>query len=73
MNKDNIISAVTRMYTTTKISPKTSNEYSQLIIEFSNGYVYSGFLNAEQKKLIEYAILENSTSRAFLDDSPRHP
>jgi hypothetical protein len=45
---DNIVSKVTRVYVKTALSKKTNEKYSQLKIEFVNGYTFTAFLNDEQ-------------------------
>lgn len=68
MNKDNIIHAVPRIHTETKTSAKTGNQYNQIIITFSNGYKYAGFLSDEQIKLIEYAVKEAPVQNMFTNE-----
>lgn len=62
-SNDNIISAIPRVHTEEHKSARTGSNYNQLVITFSNGYVYKSFLNDEQKKLIEYAIKESRQER----------
>lgn len=64
---DNIVSHIPRVYTETLTSPKTGKPYTILNVIFSrpNGkaYTYKGFLNEEQKALIEDSVpLEGSSN-----------
>lgn len=69
MNADNIIHAITRCHTDTKVSGRTGNEYTQLVLTFANGYKFAAFLNDEQKKLIEYAVKEAPVHNIFTNES----
>jgi hypothetical protein len=68
MNADNIVSKVVRVYIKTALSKKTNEEYSQLKVEFVNGYTFTAFLNEEQKFAIKDAMTKNATSDNLLDD-----
>ena len=56
MNKDNIISAIPRVYI------KTENEFTRMYIEFMNGYVYKAFVNDEQKFAINDAVIRSQSN-----------
>lgn len=45
--------SVTAIYTEEQISQKSGKPYTQLKINFANGYQYKGFLNDEQKFIIQ--------------------
>lgn len=62
MNKDNIISAIPRVYIKIEKSPKTGNEFTRMYIEFMNGYVYKAFVNDEQKFAINDAVIRSQSN-----------
>ena len=68
MNHDNIIESVARVQVKTSTSPKTGNDYTQLIIHFHDGYVYKSFLNDEQKQLVKYAVKNKPQTESMLDE-----
>lgn len=72
MNADNIINAIPRVRVVSKTSAKTGNQYKMIVITFANGYEYSGFLNDEQAKLIEYAVKEAPVQNMFTGE-PQAP
>lgn len=45
--------SVTAVYTEEQMSAKSGKPYTQLKINFANGYVFKSFLTEEQKMLIE--------------------
>lgn len=67
MNHDNISSHLIRAYIETKTSPKTGNEYSQLIQIWARPndktYTFRAFLNDEQKALLEDTVPLTNTNQ----------
>ncbi|MDN5274237.1 MAG: hypothetical protein JWP06_138 [Candidatus Saccharibacteria bacterium] len=67
MNADNIVSKVTRVYVKTALSKKTNEKYSQLKIEFVNGYTFTAFLNDEQIFAVKDAMKTQTNNNDLLD------
>lgn len=57
MNKDNLVSRLTRVRLIEKVSTKTNNPYTLLELTFNQGsgktYVFTTYVNNEQKTLID--------------------
>ena len=56
MNHDNIVNSIPRVYVEKNKSARTGSDYYQLVIQFSDGYIYKSFLNSDQVRLDELSV-----------------